>query len=245
MRAGLIETELMQPFDEKIFNSLDPERRHEMLLSIYRNYNPASLKPVQWRIKRFIDITATLFGIVLISPLLLITALAIVIDSQGDILFRQKRIGRNGKEFVIYKFRSMKKEAEKELDALLDKNEAGRGMFKIFNDPRVTRVGKFIRKYSIDELPQLINVLKGEMSLVGPRPPLERELAAYKNRHYIRFSTMPGITGLWQVNGRSNIRDFDNVIKFDYDYVNNWSLLLDLKILLKTVPTVIMGKNSA
>lgn len=229
------------------------------LISKFRNKNASINNPfwiakcfnyekshsIQWLIKRIFDFTASFTGIILIFPVLLIIVLAIKLDSKGSAIFKQKRIGLNGKEFYMYKFRSMKLDAEKELEKLEKFNETNDGMFKLFNDPRVTKVGKFIRKYSIDELPQLFNVLKGEMSLVGPRPPIGRELEVYKNWHYIRFATLPGLTGLWQVSGRSKIVNFDDVVKLDYEYVNKWSLLLDMKILLKTIPVVIFGKDAA
>lgn len=141
----------------------------------------------------------------------------------------------------MYKFRSMKYGAEDELVNLKKNNESNEVMFKMKNDPRVTKVGAFLRKHSLDELPQLFNVLKGEMSLIGPRPPLVSELKNYKNWHYKRFATLPGMTGLWQVSGRSSILDFDKVVRLDVQYIENWNLFFDFGILLKTVPVVIRG----
>jgi len=169
----------------------------------------------------------------------------IKLDSKGPAFFKQERLGQFGKRFYMYKFRSMEQDAEEQLVLLKHQNETNEGMFKIYNDPRITNVGKFIRKYSIDELPQLLNVLKGEMSLVGFRPPLERELKSYKTWHYIRFASRPGLTGIWQTSGRSEIKDFDTVIEMDYRYANNWNLILDFKLLYKTIPVVLSGENAA
>ncbi len=181
----------------------------------------------------------------MLLPFLIVIATIISIESEGPVIYKQKRIGLNGKEFEMYKFRSMRADAEKLLHELLEKNEIGNGMFKMLNDPRITRVGKWLRKFSIDELPQLFNVLKGDMSLVGPRPPIESELQDYKQWHYFRFATLPGLTGLWQVSGRSSIKEFDAVVEMDYEYIRNWSLWLDFKLLLKTVPVVLFAKNTA
>ncbi len=196
----------------------------------------------EWSIKRLFDITASLFGLILISPLLLLIALLIKLDSKGPLLFKQERVGFDGRRFHMYKFRSMSVDAEKVLKDLLQFNETNDVMFKMTNDPRMTRVGRILRKYSLDELPQLLNVLRGEMSLVGPRPPIVREVETYQPWHYIRFSTLPGLTGLWQVSGRSTINDFDMVVKLDSSYIKNWSLWMDFKILLKTIPVVLGGK---
>jgi len=202
-------------------------------------------KPTQWFLKRAFDYTASLSGLILISPLLLVVAALIKLDSEGPVFYKQKRIGLFGREFEMYKFRSMKKNADREFEKLKALNETNELMFKIFDDPRITKVGKFIRKYSIDELPQLINVLKGDMSLVGPRPPLPREVQYYEERHFKRLSTVPGLTGLWQVSGRSNVKDFDTVLKLDTAYIQGWNLLMDFKIILKTFPVVLFAKNAA
>lgn len=208
-------------------------------------YDLSQIKPYQWFFKRGFDIVASTLGLLAISPLLLAVAVAIRLESPGSVLYKQQRIGLNGKKFNMYKFRSMRQDADQMLQQLMEKNETGQGMFKMFDDPRVTKVGKFIRKYSIDELPQLLNVIKGHMSLVGPRPPIERELQHYKNWHYFRFATLPGLTGLWQVSGRSKIKEFDHVVKMDYQYINNWSLWLDFKLLMKTFPVVVGGMDTA
>lgn len=203
-------------------------------------------RSIQWFIKRaVIDILGTLIGVILILPIILIVAFLIKLDSKGPVLFKQKRIGRFGKEFYMYKFRSMHVDAESKLGELLKYNQTNECMFKLSNDPRVTRVGKFLRKYSLDELPQLINVLKGEMSLIGFRPPIPIELEKYNSWHYLRFSSMPGLTGPWQVGGRSNITNFNKVVKLEVEYFQNWSLLKDIIILFKTVYVVISAEGAA
>lgn len=228
---------------EKSFGKEAVEIKDPFFIAKY--FNLRKNKPFQWIIKRFIDIISSFIGIILTSPILLITAIAIKIESKGPIIFKQKRTGINGEEFVIYKFRSMRHYAEQKLESLIKYNESDNiTMFKITNDPRITNVGKFIRKYSIDELPQLFNVIVGNMSLVGPRP-LPNKLDGYMSWHYIRFATLPGITGMWQVSGRSDIKDFDNVVKLDAEYIYNWDLSKDMKILAKTVPVVLTAKTSA
>jgi lipopolysaccharide/colanic/teichoic acid biosynthesis glycosyltransferase len=164
-------------------------------------------------------------------------------DRKGPVFFKQIRIGKDGKEFNMYKFRSMVSNAEELLDELLNKNETSGAMFKMKNDPRVTRIGKFIRKTSIDELPQLLNVLKGEMSLVGPRPPLPREVEEYTTYDKQRLVVTPGCTGLWQISGRSNI-GFSEMVELDLKYISQRSLLNDLKIIIKTI-FVLLGSKDA
>jgi len=212
-------------------------------VSIYlHNFNK---KPVQVFIKRVVELFGTILGLIIISPILVTIALAIKLETNGPVLYKQKRIGQHGKEFYMYKFRSMCLGADEKIDELKKYNQTNESMFKMFDDPRVTKVGKFLRKHSLDEFPQLLNVLKGEMSLVGFRPPLPCEVKQYKPVHYVRFTMMPGLTGPWQVNGRSSIKNFDKVIKLEYEYAKNWSLYNDLQILLKTIPVVIFGKNAA
>ncbi len=215
------------------------------ITSIFLKLNLQTQKPIQWFMKRFLDFSLTITGLIIISPFLLLIALMIKLDSKGPVLFKQKRIGLNGKEFYMYKFRSMVVDAEEKLEELKDNNQTNDVMFKMFDDPRITKAGKFLRKYSLDELPQLFNVLKGEMSLVGPRPPLPREIKKYEKWHHIKFTTIPGLTGMWQVSGRAAIQEFDSVIELDYKYIKNWNLLLDLKLLLKTIPVVLSGKGAA
>jgi len=198
-------------------------------------YYNVTLDPVALAIKRAIDIAGAVAGIILSSPIMLVTAAAIKLSSPGPVIFKQTRIGRNGHKFNIYKFRSMYTDAEKRLSDLMDKNEmADNRLFKIKNDPRITKIGNFIRKTSIDELPQFFNVLMGNMSLVGTRPPTVSEVEQYERRHYRRISIKPGITGIWQTSGRNEVKDFEEVIKMDLQYIENWSILLDFRLLLKT-----------
>ncbi|URT70597.1 sugar transferase [Cytobacillus firmus] len=194
--------------------------------------------------KRFVDIVGSLAGIILLSLLFLIVAALIKLDDpKGSIFFSQKRVGKNGRQFNMYKFRSMVSNAEEKLQELLQYNEVSGAMFKMKDDPRITKIGKFIRKTSIDELPQLFNVLKGDMSLVGPRPPLPREVEEYSDYDKQRLLVAPGCTGLWQVSGRSNI-GFKEMVDLDLMYIRKRSLLFDIKIILKTV-LVLFGSKDA
>lgn len=194
--------------------------------------------------KRAIDIIGSFCGLVVLSILFVIIALLIKLeDPKGKVFFKQLRVGKDGKEFYMYKFRSMASDAEERLKELLALNEVSGAMFKMKDDPRVTRIGKFIRKTSVDELPQLLNVLRGDMSLVGPRPPLPREVAEYSAYDKQRLLVTPGCTGLWQVNGRSNV-SFSKMVELDIEYIKNRSTILDVKILLKTV-LVIFGSKDA
>ncbi|MEW5821155.1 MAG: sugar transferase, partial [Cyanobacteriota bacterium] len=188
--------------DYTIFNN-DKVYKYDGKFWISKNYDMKKKNYFQWILKRFFDIFASFIGLIFISPLLLVIAILIKLDSEGPVFFKQKRVGYLGETFSMYKFRTMKVNADKELEKLKALNQTNEGMFKLFNDPRVTKVGKFLRKYSLDELPQLYNVLKGEMSLVGPRPPIVKELETYKPSHFVRFSSLPGITGMWQTSGRS------------------------------------------
>lgn len=196
--------------------------------------------------KRFFDIVLSLIGIVLSSPIMLITAIAIKLDSKGPVIFRQERVGLNGRRFKMLKFRSMCVDAEAKKKELQSQNTVEGGlMFKIKDDPRITKVGKFIRKTSIDELPQFFNVLRGDMSLVGTRPPTLDEVAGYNKHQWRRLSIKPGITGMWQVNGRSTITDFNKVVALDKQYIDNWSLWLDIKILFKTALQIVSKGHGA
>ncbi|MNZ99734.1 putative sugar transferase EpsL [compost metagenome] len=195
-------------------------------------------------LKRAIDIIGSLVGLILLSPLIAFIALLIKIeDPKGPVFFYQTRVGKNEKPFRMYKLRSMMTDAEEKLKELLDKNEIKGAMFKMKDDPRITKVGKFIRKTSIDELPQLLNVLKGDMSLVGPRPPLLREVAEYTEHDKQRLLVTPGCTGLWQVSGRNHL-SFEQMVELDITYIDKRSILLDIKILLKTVKAVVASKDA-
>lgn len=194
--------------------------------------------------KRIIDMFGALCGIIILLPIILITAIAIKLDSKGPIFFSQDRVGKNGKVFKMYKFRSMIINAEEVLDKLREKNEMSGPMFKMKDDPRVTRVGKFIRKTSIDELPQLINVLKGEMSLVGPRPNLPREVEQFSNYQKLKLLAKPGLTCYWQVSGRNNI-DFEEWMELDIKYIKERSTWIDIKLIFKTVGVFFGDENAA
>ncbi|WP_430494514.1 sugar transferase [Rossellomorea marisflavi] len=194
--------------------------------------------------KRTLDIIGALSGIILLSSVFLLIAIFIKIeDPRGPVFFSQKRIGKNGVVFRMLKFRSMVSNAEEKLQELLELNEVSGAMFKMKNDPRVTRVGKFIRKTSLDELPQLFNVLKGNMSLVGPRPPLEREVKQYTKYDLQRLLVVPGCTGLWQISGRSSI-GFKEMVGLDLEYITNRSVILDVKIIVKTVFLMLGSKDA-
>lgn len=196
-------------------------------------------------IKRSVDVSASFVGLLLLSPLLFVIALAIVLEDGGPVLFRQLRVGQFGKEFSMYKFRSMCVDAEARWAALVAQNRHGNDgiTFKLARDPRVTRVGRLLRKFSLDELPQLYNVLIGDMSLVGPRPPLPREVRRYTLADRRRLAARPGITCLWQIGGRSEI-DFNGQVRLDVEYIEKQSLGIDFKILLRTVPAVLSGKGA-
>jgi len=198
----------------------------------------------QLALKRVLDIVGGSIGILLAGPIMIVAAIAIKLDSNGPVLFKQIRAGRNGRKFTMYKFRSMVVDAEAKKAALMHLNEMGGPVFKIKRDPRITAVGRFIRKTSIDELPQFFNIVMGDMSLVGPRPPLPSEVEDYEAWQRRRLSVKPGLTGLWQVSGRNQI-DFEEWMQLDLEYIDNWSLWMDIKILLKTVPTVLFHKGAS
>ena len=195
-------------------------------------------------IKRLLDVLISLIGIILLSPLFIVVAILIKCDSRGSVFFRQARVGRNNKDFVLYKFRSMRVDAEEIKKDLMAQNTMTGGMFKMENDPRVTPIGRFIRKTSLDELPQFYNVLIGDMSLVGTRPPTVDEYQDYTPAQKRRLSFKPGITGLWQVSGRSEITDFDEVVKLDVAYMDDWTIWRDIQILLKTVKVVLRKEGA-
>ena len=201
------------------------------------------LDSTQRKLKRLFDIAGSLFGLIVLSPPLLTVAALIKLTSRGPILFRQKRIGADEKVFFCYKFRSMYQDAEARQAELEARNEADGAIFKIKDDPRVTPVGSFIRRWSVDELPQLINVLKGEMSLVGPRPLPLRDFEQMGELHKKRLEAIPGITGYCQTSGRSNL-SFEDMVRLDLYYIENWSLGLDIKIILKTVEAVLRHEGA-
>lgn len=194
--------------------------------------------------KRGIDIFGSFFGLLLLTPVFIIISILIKVeDPGGTVFFYQTRVGKSGKHFRMFKFRSMVSNAEQQLDHLLGKNEIKGAMFKIKNDPRITKVGKFIRRTSIDELPQLVNVLRGEMSLVGPRPPLPREVLQYTNYDRQRLEVVPGCTGLWQVSGRNDV-GFHEMVELDLYYINNCNVVMDLKIMFRTILVLFGSKNA-
>ncbi|MDO0824917.1 sugar transferase [Desulfosporosinus nitroreducens] len=194
--------------------------------------------------KRVMDVISSGIGLILLSPVFLIVGLAIKLTSKGPVIFTQERVGLNGRPFEMYKFRSMVFNAEELKERLADLNEMSGPVFKISNDPRVTAVGRFIRKTSIDELPQLFNVFKGDMSLVGPRPPLPSEVNLYNSKHRKRLAVRPGITCIWQISGRNEV-DFEAWMEMDAEYVDRWSLWMDVEILAKTVPVVLLRKGAS
>jgi exopolysaccharide biosynthesis polyprenyl glycosylphosphotransferase len=201
------------------------------------------LDNTQRGLKRLLDVVVSLFGLVLLSPLLITVAILIKVTSPGPVLFAQKRVGADEKVFLCYKFRSMYVDAEKRQAELEAQNEADGAIFKMKNDPRITPIGRFIRRWSIDELPQLINVLLGEMSLVGPRPLPLRDYELMGELHKKRLAAVPGITGYWQISGRSDL-SFEDMVRLDLYYIENWSLSLDIKIILKTVGAVLRGEGA-
>ncbi|MBQ8547450.1 MAG: sugar transferase, partial [Lachnospiraceae bacterium] len=208
-------------------------------------YHRVCLDDSSRAVKRIIDIICSLIGILVFSPIMLVTAIAIKLESKGPVIFKQKRAGLNGRIFKMYKFRSMCVDAEELKAKLQEQNEVKDGMmFKIKDDPRITKVGKFIRKTSIDELPQFFNVLFGDMSLVGTRPPTLDEVEKYERSHWRRMSIKPGITGMWQVSGRSQITDFDQIVELDTEYIDHWSIWLDFKIMIKTVFSLLQRKGA-
>ncbi len=207
-------------------------------------YHTITLNTYEQFIKRIVDVLISVIGIVITSPIILITAIAIKLDSPGPVFFKQQRVGQNGRTFYMYKFRSMCADAEERKGELEHLNEMQGAMFKIPDDPRITRVGKFIRKTSIDELPQFFNVLKGDMSIVGTRPPTVEEVNQYKRSQWRRISIKPGITGLWQISGRNQITDFNKVVELDLKYIDNWTLFSDLVIIIKTIGVLVKRKGA-
>lgn len=203
------------------------------------------LEAARWQlaVKRLIDVAGSLTLLIGLLPVLLVTAAAIRLTSRGPALYVQERIGRDGRPFRMLKFRSMRVSAHDQRDQITHLNEVPGPVFKIRRDPRLTRVGRVIRRLSIDELPQLLNVLRGEMSLVGPRPPLPEEYATYGPRERERLRVLPGLTCIWQVSGRSDL-DFDTWVEMDLEYIRRWTIRQDLKLLLLTIPAVLSGRGA-
>jgi len=199
---------------------------------------------LQLLLKRLLDASLSLVILLILSPLLLLVAILIKLTSPGPVLFVQTRVGMNQRQFKLYKFRSMIANAEERKSALLHLNERDGPAFKIENDPRITPLGRFLRKTSIDELPQLFNVLTGEMSLVGPRPPLPEEVEKYEWLFRKRLSVKPGITCIWQISGRNNV-SFDRWMEMDHEYIESWTVWLDLQILFKTIPAVLLSRGAS
>ncbi|MCC8138955.1 MAG: sugar transferase [Lachnospiraceae bacterium] len=195
-------------------------------------------------LKRVMDIVGSIIGLIITALIAIVIAPFLLHESPGPLIFRQKRVGKNGRVFEFYKFRSMYVDAEERKKELMEQNEVSGPMFKMENDPRVTKVGRFLRKTSLDEFPQFWNVLKGDMSLVGTRPPTLDEYRQYESWQRRRMSFRPGLTGLWQVSGRSDIRDFDEVVRLDLEYIDNWSLSLDVKIICKTILVILGGRGA-
>ncbi len=209
------------------------------LLRLWRS----PLEGWQGYIKRAIDVAGALAGIIIFSPFWLLIIILIKLDSRGPMFYRQERLGKGGRPFEIFKFRSMVVGADEMLPELAEFNEMDGPIFKIKKDPRITHVGRLLRKFSIDEFPQLINVLKGDMSLVGPRPPIPEEVEEYERWQMKRLTVPQGVTGLWQVSGR-NLLTFEEMVRLDIYYIENWSLWLDLKLLLKTIPVVVLMRGA-
>jgi lipopolysaccharide/colanic/teichoic acid biosynthesis glycosyltransferase len=209
---------------------------------------PPAASTLRWkvgqRVKRLIDIVASFAGLVILSPLLLLLALVVRASSKGPIFYRSQYVGERGSRFVGYKFRTMVANADELKAAMTHLNHMKGPAFKIRNDPRITPAGRFLRKYSLDELPQLWNVFKGDMSLVGPRPPLPEEYARFEHWQRRKLAVRPGITCYWQINGRSEITDFNEWARLDLAYIQGWTLLTDAKILLRTIPAVLHGHGA-
>lgn len=191
--------------------------------------------------KRLVDVVAAISFLILLTPFFFLIAAWIKRTSHGTVFYHDRRVGKDGKEFTMYKFRTMYQGADQLKEKLKEYNEMSGPAFKMREDPRVTPIGRFLRRHSLDELPQLWNILKGEMSLVGPRPPLVEEVCHYQPWHWKRLSVTPGATCLWQVSGRNTIDNFDDWVRMDLEYIHRWSLWLDFKIILKTVWTVLRG----
>ena len=207
--------------------------------------HPVRLELPALVLKRASDLVLAGIGLLVAAPTMLLIAVAIKVESRGPVFFRQRRVGLGGREFMMWKFRSMLDEAESRQDVIAHLNAYPDGrLFKMKRDPRITRVGRFLRRFSLDELPQLFNIIKGEMSLVGPRPPLPSEVKRYEPHHLVRLSVVPGLTGPWQVSGRNLIADFEEVVRLERRYIESWSLRADLQIIFRTALVVLSGKGA-
>jgi exopolysaccharide biosynthesis polyprenyl glycosylphosphotransferase len=204
---------------------------------------PPVFAGIDYALKRTFDLVLSIIGLVLLTPLLIAIAIAVRISSRGPVIYRSVRPGMAGRPFYCFKFRTMREHADQIQSDLEPLNEQSGALFKIRHDPRLTRVGRFLRRFSLDELPQLVNVVRGEMSLVGPRPLPLRDFEQLEEWHKKRYLVLPGITGLWQVSGRSEL-DFDDLVRLDFLYLERWSILLDLSILLKTIPAVLSRRGA-
>ena len=228
---------------------MDQYQEYHRILTDYgaeqaRSAEPKRMMPGLYPVvKRTADVVLSTAALAVLSPGMLLVMAAICLDSPGKPIYVQKRVGKDGKIFSMYKFRSMCVNADKKLDELKDQNEMDGPVFKMAHDPRVTKVGHFIRKYSIDELPQLVNIIKGDMSIVGPRPPLPDEVSQYNEHQAGRLSVVPGLTCYWQVSGRSDV-NFEEWVEMDLKYIRERSLLTDIKIILKTFRAVFSGKGA-
>lgn len=209
-----------------------------------KNYQKPAPKPVYEVCKRIFDLVMSVFALFVLSPVFLITAVAIKCEDGGKVFFGQTRLTKDGKEFTMYKFRSMCPDAEAKLASLMDKNEMKGPAFKIEDDPRITKVGKFIRKTSIDELPQLINIIMGDMSIIGPRPPLPREVAQYTTYQMHRLDVKTGLACYHECMGRSEDKDFDKWVESDLKYIRERSMLTDIKVILLTIKVVLTGEGA-
>lgn len=209
-----------------------------------KDYQPPAPKPVYEFFKRVFDIVMCSFALVVLSPIFIVVAIMIKLEDGGKVFYSQTRLTKNGKKFEMFKFRSMCPDADKKLDELMDQNEMEGPAFKIKDDPRVTKIGRIIRKTSIDELPQLVNVIKGDMSIVGPRPPLVREVEEYTPYHMHRLDVKTGLSCYRECYGRSNIRNFDEWVESDLKYIRERSMLTDIKVILLTIKVVLTGEGA-
>ena len=239
-----VETVLMAEFLAQKISTLECSHLFGQPVLVYST-STSSAKVYENIAKRGLDLLGGSILLLLFSPILLLSACAVKLSSSGSVLFRQKRAGLNGREFTMFKIRTMVANAETAKIDLLNQNEMSGPVFKVKNDPRITPVGRILRKYSIDEMPQLWNVVRGEMSLVGPRPLPVDEVICFENRaHRRRMSVKPGLTCLWQIQGRSEISDFNEWVRLDIEYIDNWSFGYDLQILFRTVPIVLFGRGA-